>query len=304
MNRVRTPWQRSSLPRRPAIHGSRLRSHEANGNGAHKKGLGAVIDILIAIEQPDVELRLPAERNSLPVVRQALRSLGESVEADVDHLEDAELAITEACANVVEHAYGGGDGTVGVSLRPEPHQILATVSDRGRGMPYASESRGDRRGLGLSMIEGIASEFDIRPGADRGTELAMTFDMGERQLCLNGYKRADAAPVERIARRIVAVIAAQVDMPSDRLVESLLAVELAARHSRRYLVGKRIRMSLERLAQGFELRLGPLVPDGAAALVRESELPVVGPVIERLADRIGVEPEPEGERLMLRIASD
>ncbi len=267
------------------------------------KGAGAMIEIDIAIERPDLELRLPAERDSLPVVRQALRSLGEAVDADVGSLEDTELAVTEACANAIEHAYDNGPGTVDVSLAPQPSSMLVTVRDRGRGIPDADTARARDRGFGLSMIEGIAADVQIRPGHERGTDVAMTFDMGVQPLSLNGHKRPDAAPAERIARRVVAVIAAQTDMPSDRLVESLLVVELAARHSRRYLVGEHIQMSLDRLERGFDVRIGPLVPDGALALVRESELPVVGAVIERLSDAVTVEQTPDGERLSLRIGS-
>lgn len=267
------------------------------------KGAGAVIDIDIAIEKPNLELRLPADRDSLPVVRQALRSLGEAVEADVESLEDTELAVTEACANAIEHAYGDRRGTVEVSLAPTPTSMLVTVRDRGRGLPEAEVARARTRGFGLSMIEGIATELDIRSGQDCGTDVAMTFDMGPEPLSLNGHKRPDAAPAERIARRVVAVIAAQTEMPSDRLVEALLVVELAARHSRHYLVGKHIKLSLERLERGFDLRLGPLRPGGASALVHESELPVVGPVIERLSNGVAVEPGPDGERLGLRIES-
>jgi anti-sigma regulatory factor (Ser/Thr protein kinase) len=262
-----------------------------------------MIDIDIAIRRPDLELRLPAERESLPVVRQALRSLGEAVEADLESLEDTELAVTEACANAIEHAYGGAAGTVEVSLTPNPRSMLVEVRDRGRGMPGALAGDRPRAGYGLSVIEGIATQVEIRPGRERGTDVSMTFDMGLEPLSLNGHKRPDAAPAERIARRVVAVIAAQTDMPSDRLVESLLVVELAARHSRHYLVGECIQLSLERLHRGFELRVGPLVPDGALALVRESELPVVGSVIERLSDAVAVEPEADGERLSLRLGS-
>ena len=260
-----------------------------------------MIDIDIEIEHPDLRLRLPAERDSLPVVRQALRSLGEAVDADVGSLEDTELAVTEACANAIEHAYGDASGTVEVSLTPNPTSMLVEVRDRGRGMPGPFAAGMPGPGYGLSMIEGIATQVEIRPGRERGTDISMTFDMGLEPLSLNGHKRPDAAPAERIARRVVAVIAAQTDMPSDRLVESLLVVELAARHSRHYLVGGHIQLSLERLHRGFDLRLGPLVPDGAFALVRESELPVVGSVIERLSDAVAVEPEAGGERLSLRI---
>ena len=262
-----------------------------------------VIDIYIAIECFDLMLRLPADRDSLPVVRQALRSLGEAVEADVQSLEDTELAVTEACANAIEHAYGDDPGTVEVSLAPQATSMRVTVRDRGRGMPGPLVRPPPSGGFGLSMIEGIATELEVRPGRERGTDVAMTFDMGRVPLSLNGHKRPDAAPAERIARRVVAVIAAQTDMPSDRLVESLLVVELAARHSRRYLVGEHIQMSLDRLERGFDVRIGPLVPEGALALVRESELPVVGAVIERLSDGVTVEQTPDGERLSLRIGS-
>ena len=66
-----------------------------------------MIDIEIGIVRPELRLRVPADEDSLPVVRQALRSLGETVDAQVEALEDAELALTEALANAVEHAYEG-----------------------------------------------------------------------------------------------------------------------------------------------------------------------------------------------------
>ena len=101
-----------------------------------------MIDIDIAIQRPDLELRLPAERDSLPVVRQALRSLGEAVDADLESLEDTELAVSEACANAIEHAYEDDSGTVEVSLTPQATSILVTVRDHGCGMPASMAPRG------------------------------------------------------------------------------------------------------------------------------------------------------------------
>ncbi|MBA3299199.1 MAG: ATP-binding protein [Thermoleophilaceae bacterium] len=269
-----------------------------------------MIDIEIDIRKSELDLCLPAEPDSLPIIRQAVRSLGEAAGADLSLLEDAELAVTEVCANVVAHAYESGKGSLEVTLRPSPTELVVIVRDSGRGM--TGEDQGDgRHGYGLALIEALARQVDIRSGEDRGTEVEMRLGMGDEVLSLNGSAGPEAAPVERMARRLVAVIAAQTDMPSDRLTESLLAVEIAARHAPRYLAGDRIQLSLERLPNGFELCLGPLVDHGARALVRESELPVIGAVIERLADHIGVEPieiEPgprssAAERLRLRIGS-
>ena len=264
-----------------------------------------MIDITLDIRRSRLDLSVPGDSESLPVVRQALRSLGRAVQADPEALEDAELAVTEACANVVEHAYGSDAGVIEVSLEPQYTSMLVSVADHGHGM--IDEDRGvTRPGFGLPMIRGIASEVDVRSREAGGTELWMRLPMGNAELSMNGKAPPDAAPAERIARRLVAVIAAQTDMPSDRLIESLLAVELAARHAPRYLAGDRIRLTLERLDAGFDLRIGPLAADGAQALVQESELPVIGAVIERLSDSVSVEPcdDPPGtERLRMRVDS-
>lgn len=264
-----------------------------------------MIDIAIDIRHSRLDLRLPDESDSLPVVRQALRSLGRAVQADPEALEDAELAVTEACANAVEHAYSGEAGTIEVSLEPRSSTMLVSVRDRGPGMPTATAEEAPR-GFGLPMIRGIASELEVRARAAGGTELWMCLPMGSSELSVNGSAPPDAAPAERIARRLVAVIGAQTDMPADRLIESLLAVELAARHAPRYLAGDTIQLTLERLEAGFDLSIGPLAADGARALVQESELPVIGAVIDRLSDHVAVEPcdEPPGtERLRMRVDS-
>ncbi len=73
-----------------------------------------MIDIEIGIVRPELTLQMPADQDTLPLVRQALRSLGETVDADIEALEDAELAVTEACANAVEHAYADGKGDIEV----------------------------------------------------------------------------------------------------------------------------------------------------------------------------------------------
>ena len=264
-----------------------------------------MIDIAIDIRHSRLDLRLPGESDSLPVVRQALRSLGRAVQADPEALEDAELAVTEACANAVEHAYGGEAGNIEVSLEPRSSAMLVSVRDRGPGMPTATPEHAGR-GFGLPMIRGIASEVEVRTREVGGTELWMSLPMGSTELSLNGNAPSDSAPAERIARRLVAVIGAQTDMPADRLIESLLAVELATRHAPRYLAGDSIRLTLERLEAGFDLSIGPLAADGAHALVQESELPVIGAVIDRLSDLVTVEPcdEPPGtERLRMRVDS-
>jgi serine/threonine-protein kinase RsbW len=264
-----------------------------------------VIDIEIGILRPEVRLKLPAVEDSLALARQTLRSLGETVEADVEALEDAELAVTEALANAVEHAYEGA-GSVHVTFLPREEEMLVSVRDFGRGMPEAGRSGGAEPGYGLAMIEGIARHVQIN--RDGGTEVEMALAMGvaDPTTAVDGAAPG-IQPAERILRRVVAVVAGQVDMSVERVMEALLVVELVARHSLRYLVGDHTDVRVVRTPGAFELRVGPLEQDGALAVVRDSEVPVVGSVVERLVDDVRVESarveDVDCEYLVVRLAT-
>jgi len=261
-----------------------------------------VIDIEIALDRPELRLQVPAKEESLPVVRQALRSLADTVDARREALEDAELALTEACSNVVEHAYPGADGEIEVSLLSREAEVLARVRDSGCGMAAREPDRLAGRGYGMAMIEAIARSIEVR--VEDGTEIAMTFDVGAHGAAMNGVVTGEQ-PCERILRRLVAVVAAQADMPVDRMMEALHVAELLARHGLPRLVGDRVRIRIARDGDAFALRLGPLEEQGAAATVRDSEVPVVGSLLERLSDGVRVEHEPadglDCEYLELRI---
>ena len=258
-----------------------------------------MIDIRIGILRPELRLRVPATQDSLPVVRQAMRSLGETVHADIEAMEDAELAVTEACANAVEHAYAEGEGHVDVTLTPDERSLRVSVRDEGGGMPEEVRRRSEGRGFGLSLIEGIAEQVEIH--GEGGTEIAMLFGMGQTEMETVDGAAPGAEPAERILRRIVAVVAAQQDMPSDRMVEALLVAELVARNALRYLVGDHAEIGLTMTDGGFELSVGLLEPGGAQAVVDDSEVPVVGSVVERLVNDVRIESEGETERLVLRV---
>ncbi len=117
-----------------------------------------MIEMEIGILRPELRLELPAVEDSLPVVRQALRSLGETVEADLADLEDAELAVTEACANAVEHPYGLGDAKALIAAREIDGHIEVEVRDFGR---WRTSGPTPGRGRGLGIIEKVVDEHEI-----------------------------------------------------------------------------------------------------------------------------------------------
>ena len=58
----------------------------------------------------DVTLVVPAIPDSIAVIRQTVSGICEALGADSRTIGDIKLAATEACTNVVLHAYAGGDG--------------------------------------------------------------------------------------------------------------------------------------------------------------------------------------------------
>src|SRR6476469_5669296 len=59
--------------------------------------------------ESDVRLSLPARPENVAVVRHVLGAFAEALHLPVGVVDDMRLAVTEACTNVVRHAYDGVD---------------------------------------------------------------------------------------------------------------------------------------------------------------------------------------------------
>jgi anti-sigma regulatory factor (Ser/Thr protein kinase) len=123
----------------------------------------------------DVRLTLPARAGNVALVRHVVGALAEAVRLPPPIVEDIKLAVTEACTNVVRHAYDGGTdpGPLEIVIRPHGDALDIIVSDRGRGIGPSPDTLGP--GLGLPLIAAIAGELDFQPVPGGGSRLAMTF---------------------------------------------------------------------------------------------------------------------------------
>src|ERR1043165_7468810 len=65
------------------------------------------VEVMERYEQPhgDVTLTLPARPEHVAVVRHVLGAFAEALRMPEELIEDLWLAVTEACTNVVRHAY-------------------------------------------------------------------------------------------------------------------------------------------------------------------------------------------------------
>ena len=125
----------------------------------------------------DVRLTLPARPENVAVVRHVLGAFAEALQLPDPVIEDMRLAVTEACTNVVRHAYADGEpGPVEILIRPDGDMLLVVVTDEGRGLGSSAHSSGP--GLGLPLIAALSHSFEIEQVPDNGARLRMAFHRG------------------------------------------------------------------------------------------------------------------------------
>ena len=125
-------------------------------------------------EAADLQLRLPARAESVGLVRHALAGLTGPLQLDVQLAANLRLAVSEACTNVVRHAYREGEeGPLDVRVKADPGGIEVAVRDRGPGI--APRPGPDSLGLGLPLIAALSDGLRIFRDREGFTVLAMHF---------------------------------------------------------------------------------------------------------------------------------
>ena len=126
---------------------------------------------------PDVRLTMPARPEGVAVVRQALAGMADALDFDAAVLADMKMAVSEACTNVVVHAYDDEDGELEVEMSADDMGLTIRVRDHGRGIqPQVHQTREvPALGLGLPLIAALSDAFEVQGAIGQGTEVRMTF---------------------------------------------------------------------------------------------------------------------------------
>lgn len=265
---------------------------------------------------PDVRFTLKALPANVALVRQALAGLADSLGVPPARAADMKIAVTEACTNAVVHAYENHDGPLEVTMGVEHERLVITVRDRGHGLrPLPSESDGPPLGFGLALIASLSDEFGIA-GGRHGTEVRIAFELDaddEAPPLLVQLSHDPAPPDDGVALalasgdhsaavlgRVVSLVAARADFSIDRLSDAQIvsdAIAGAAGAHARDGSGT-TRVVFDERDGGFDLVIGPLASGGGQQLVRDTELPGLGCLLERLADELDVQAAPDGGELL------
>jgi serine/threonine-protein kinase RsbW len=265
-----------------------------------------------------LQMMLPAKAENVAVIRHALAGLAEEIGMDEPGLADLKTVVTEACMNVVVHAYPGEPGPLSVEATPDNEGLTVVVRDKGSGMRPQAEVKAEQPSLrlGLSLIAALSSSFAISGGLDQGTEVTMRLPLKGGGVDGRGdlvtlEPRADSTELVTdrpellapVLTRMVGALAARRDLSIDRVSDAVLVTDAIAAAAPSHFNDGRVRLGLEDHEGAIELRLGPMEPGAADNIRKDLEVPDVGGSLEALADDLTVNQSDDGEYLVIRFAA-
>jgi len=131
-------------------------------------------------EPPDtVDLVLPAVPDSVARARVVTSELAQRLGWPEGDVQDLRLAVTEAAANAVRHAYAPGPpGELEIRAGAVGHDFEVVLVDRGRGIASASRAGtedGLGIGMGLPLMHTLASDVRVDETPGGGCTVTMRF---------------------------------------------------------------------------------------------------------------------------------
>jgi serine/threonine-protein kinase RsbW len=270
-------------------------------------------------DRSGLQMSLPARADNVAVVRHALAGFADRIGMDEPSIADLKTVVTEACMNVVVHAYPADKpGLLEVEARQELEGLTVAIRDYGMGIrPRPDVDRPSLR-IGLTLIAALSKSFEIKGGVDRGTEIRMHLPLRSGTDSTPG---ADApASVAAVAEqtemkvghpdlvapilsRALGALAARREITVDRLSDTMLLSDAISAGAPQGFDDGLVSLSIADRDEGLELRVGPMKSGGAERLRSSLNLPELGGSLESLADEVRVERDDAGEFLVVGIAS-
>jgi serine/threonine-protein kinase RsbW len=270
-------------------------------------------------DRSGLQISLPARAENVAVVRHALAGLAERIGMDEAGIADLKTVVTEACMNVVVHAYPDDrPGPLEIEAEPEHDGLTVVIRDYGLGIRPRPDEDGHRPSLriGLTLIAALSSSFEIKGGVDRGTEIRMHLPLVARDADDVGRGTVPAASSEAtelsvgpaellppVLSRALSALAARHHIGVDRLSDTMLLSDAISASAPAAFADGHVHLSIVDRSEGVELRVGPLADGGAERLRSSLDLPDIGGSLENLADEVRVEQADDGEFFVVGIAA-
>ena len=234
----------------------------------------------------ELRLTLPATAENVIVVRQAVAGVGEALDLSGSRIADLKTVVSEACNNVVLHAYEGEPGPLEVVAEPRSGELEVQVSDQGKGFRPRANDGDSSLGLGLPLIAALSDSFEISGGAGHGSRTTIRFGYTPPQFSDNGDS-AEAPEgleiaitpgemVKPVLARVIGALAARAELSVDRLADTVLLGDAVSSSEGVDFAEGRLGISIKDGDGKLDVRVGPLVEGAGQKLLDEMELPGAG----------------------------
>jgi anti-sigma regulatory factor (Ser/Thr protein kinase) len=253
---------------------------------------------------PNVCLTVSNQPENVLLVRETLSGLADTVGVDGVELNDIRTAVTEACNNVVLHAYDGAEGPLHVELYLRAEGVEVVVRDHGKGIkPHIRGEEDAALGIGLSIIQALAPRVEFKDVPGGGTEVRMEFatpnaqplealaadgfelpELAQSQLATTtGVAIAPSALAGKVLPRVVCVLAARAHFTTDRISDAEIVADELVSQGFSSSVNAHLSVSVSVAPRELELHVGPLRSGSAQSLIERAKSGA-GPVLEKLTD--------------------
>lgn len=127
-----------------------------------------------------IELRVPSKAEYVSIVRAFVTDLSRRLGLCTSSVEDVQVAVSEACTNVVLHAYSDADHGSELVVRcgVKNGRLTVEIADSGQGFANAvgkpKYSRDRDGGFGLVLIRNLMENVSLDSSPDQGTVVRMS----------------------------------------------------------------------------------------------------------------------------------
>lgn len=122
----------------------------------------------------EYKLKIPSQTKNLELIRNFVGDVARNVGFEAKEIDKIELAVDEACTNVIQHAYKRQDGKdIDVAVKLDYQKLTIVVTDKGDNFTpdqveipdlekYLAELRVG--GLGIYLMKSLMDEVEYESG--------------------------------------------------------------------------------------------------------------------------------------------
>lgn len=164
------------------------RSHSKTEGGAPNQGA----DVLPELKKKKYEMRIPSQADNLEIIREFVSRVAGKVGFSEDDVNKIELAVDEACTNVIRHAYEkDSKKPIDIVIKIDYEKLTVIITDQGKGfnprrvrVPNMKEYLAEMRvgGLGIYLMKTLMDQvdFDMQPGRRNRVCMVKYFIRGDK----------------------------------------------------------------------------------------------------------------------------